>query len=78
MLINCVVYADGQKLQDIDITDIARWRGKPGQFVWVALRDPSEDELTQMQLLFDLHGLPVEDAQLGSWLDRGLNRVPPL
>ena len=65
MLINCVVYQHGRKLADIDVDDIAEWLGKPDCFVWVALRDATDDELTQMQQEFDLHELAVEDARKG-------------
>jgi magnesium transporter len=65
MLINCVVYQHGRKLADIDVDDIAGWLGKPDSFVWVALRDATDDELLQMQREFDLHDLAVEDARHG-------------
>jgi magnesium transporter len=65
MLINCVVYQQGRKLADIDVDDIAEWLGKPGSFVWVALRDATDAELAQMQQEFDLHDLAVEDARHG-------------
>lgn len=65
MLINCVAYQDGRKLADIPVEDIDQWLSKPGCFVWVALRDASDDELRQMQGEFDLHELAVEDARHG-------------
>lgn len=65
MLINCVAYQDGRKLADIDVDDIAEWLARPGCFVWVALRDATEDELRQMQDEFKLHELAVEDARKG-------------
>ena len=65
MLINCVAYQDGRKLADIAVEDISDWVKKPGCFVWVALRDASEEELHQMQQEFDLHELAVEDARHG-------------
>ena len=65
MLINCVAYQDGRKLADIPVEDISDWVKKPGCFVWVALRDASEEELEQMQQEFDLHELAVEDARHG-------------
>jgi magnesium transporter len=65
MLINCVAYQDGRKLADIPIDDIDEWIGRPGCFVWVALRDATDDELRQMQREFDLHELAVEDARHG-------------
>jgi len=65
MLINCVVYQDGRKQADIAVEEIDRWVNKPGCFVWVALRDPTDEELRQMQLEFGLHDLAVEDARNG-------------
>ncbi len=65
MLINCVVYDEGVRLRDIAVDEIPAWRGQPGRFVWVALRDPDEAELTRMESLFGLHPLAVEDARHG-------------
>ncbi len=65
MLINCVAYQDGQKLADIPVEDIDQWVGKPGCFVWVALRDATDAELRQVQQEFDLHDLTIEDARNG-------------
>jgi len=65
VLINCVAYQDGRKLADIPVADIDAWLRRPGCFVWVALRDATEDELRQMQQEFALHELAVEDARHG-------------
>ena len=65
MLINCVAYEDGHKLSDIPVSDIDTWLAKPGCFVWVALKDATPDELSQMQQEFGLHDLAVEDARNG-------------
>ena len=65
MLINCVVYQDGQKLADIDIADISDWLVKPGCFIWVAMRDASPQELQKMKEEFGLHPLAIEDAAHG-------------
>jgi magnesium transporter len=65
MLINCVAYEEGRKLADIDKRDIRSYLQRPGCFVWVALRDATDDELTEMQEEFDLHPLAVEDARHG-------------
>ena len=65
MLINCVAYQDGRKLADIPVDDIDQWLRKPDCFVWVALRDATDEELRQMQLEFNLHELAVEDARHG-------------
>jgi magnesium transporter len=65
MLVNCVAYHDGRKLADIDKREISSYLAKPGTFVWVAMRDPSDAELEEMQAEFDLHPLAVEDARHG-------------
>src|SRR5256885_7244910 len=65
MLINCVAYEEGHKLSDIDKRDIRNYLSRPGCFVWVALRDATEEELAEMQEEFDLHPLAVEDARHG-------------
>lgn len=65
MLINCVVYQDGSKLADIQVTEISDYLAQPGTFVWVALQDARPDELEEMQHEFGLHELAVEDARHG-------------
>lgn len=65
MLINCVAYRDGAKLADIAIEEISDYLHQPGCFVWVALRDATEAELTEMQSEFGLHDLAIEDARHG-------------
>jgi len=65
MLVNCVAYQDGRKLADIPAADISDYVSRPECMVWVALKDPSHEELAQMQAEFDLHELAVEDAHKG-------------
>jgi magnesium transporter len=65
MLINCVAYREGAKLADIPVSQISDWLMEPGCFVWVALRDASDAELSTMQEEFALHDLAVEDARHG-------------
>ena len=65
MLVNCVAYQDGRKLADLDLHEIHSYLARPGCFVWVALRDPTEAELAEMQEEFGLHELAVEDARRG-------------
>ncbi|MDL2354606.1 MAG: magnesium/cobalt transporter CorA [Pseudomonadota bacterium] len=66
MLINCVAYQEGKKLSDIPVAEISDYLARPACFVWVALRDPGVDELTEMQDEFGLHELAVEDATRGN------------
>jgi magnesium transporter len=65
MLVNCVAYQDGKRLAEIDQRVIHEYLGRPGCFVWVALRDPTAGELDLMQEEFGLHPLAVEDARHG-------------
>ncbi|MEW6706492.1 MAG: magnesium/cobalt transporter CorA [Pseudomonadota bacterium] len=66
MLINCVAYENGTKLADIPVADISDYLARPGCFVWVALRDATDEELATMQDEFGLHDLAVEDARHGN------------
>jgi magnesium transporter len=65
MLINCVLYQQGRKVRDIAIDEIGSWIGRGDSFVWVALKDATDQELAAMQAQFHLHDLAVEDAQHG-------------
>ncbi len=65
MLINCVAYQEGKKLSDIPVEDISEHLKQPDTFVWVALRDPDQNEIGTMQEEFSLHELAVEDATRG-------------
>lgn len=65
MLINCSVYRAGRKVSDIPVEQISDGLKEPGNFVWVALKDPTEAELNEMQQEFNLHELAVEDARRG-------------
>ena len=65
MLISCVAYEEGKKLAVIAKEDIGEYVRRPECFVWVALYEPTPDELAEMQREFGLHELAVEDAQHG-------------
>ncbi|MDP1941112.1 MAG: magnesium and cobalt transport protein CorA, partial [Gallionella sp.] len=65
MLINCAAYQDGIKLADISVEAISDYLERKDCFVWVALRDTTEDELDKMQEEFGLHDLAIEDARHG-------------
>ncbi len=65
MIVNCVAYQEGRKLADIRVEEISDYLKRPGAFVWVALKDPDNDELETMRGEFDLHPLAVEDASHG-------------
>ena len=65
MLVNCAVYEEGRKLADIEIDQIGEYLSRPGAFVWVALHDATPDELAQVQHVFGMHALAIEDAGKG-------------
>src|SRR5215470_7004684 len=65
MLVNCVAYQDGKRLGDISPNDISEYVKRPECFVWVALFEPTSEELDAMQEEFSLHELAVEDARHG-------------
>jgi magnesium transporter len=65
MIVNCVAYQQGRKLADIDKREISEYLARPGCFVWVAVKDATDDELEEMREEFDLHELAVEDARHG-------------
>jgi magnesium transporter len=65
MLINCVVYQDGQKIAEIAIDAIHEYLRRPNAFVWVAVQDSAAPELDQLQQEFGLHPLAMEDARRG-------------
>jgi magnesium transporter len=65
MLISCVAYENGKRLAEIPKEEIHLHLGRPGRFVWVALKDPEPAELEEMKEQFCLHELAVEDALHG-------------
>jgi magnesium transporter len=65
MLISCVAYQNGSKLADIPSSDISEYVSRPDCFVWVALFEPSPEELDEMAEEFGLHELAVDDARHG-------------
>lgn len=65
LIVNCVVYQHGRRLTDISLTEVRQYVAQPGCFVWVALKDPSAEELGSIETDFDLHELAVEDIRHG-------------
>jgi magnesium transporter len=65
MLVNAAAYHDGKKIADIAMPEIPEYLRRADCFVWVALRDPSEVLLQELQGIFGLHPLAVEDAGKG-------------
>src|SRR5438105_747289 len=49
MLVNCAAYQEGRKLGDIRKEEISEYVKRPECFVWVALKDPDDVELEQLE-----------------------------
>ena len=65
MLVSCVAYENGRKIADIPVADISEYVHRPECFIWVALFEPTREELDEMAQEFGLHELAVEDARKG-------------
>jgi magnesium transporter len=65
VFISCAAYHQGQKAADIAVADIPGWLRRADCFVWIALQDPPDAVLEQLQGAFGLHPLAVEDAKHG-------------
>ena len=65
MLVSCVAYEDGRKIADIPVADISEYVHRPNCLIWVALFEPTREELDEIAQEFGLHELAVEDARKG-------------
>jgi magnesium transporter len=67
MIVDCAHYKDGKRQQRDKLPlEVAAScvSGQEGEFVWVGLKEPSEEEMQAVADQFDLHELAVEDAEL--------------
>ena len=55
------LYENGRRHSEVDL-DQPDPCNKQGEFVWIGLENPSEDELKKVQQHYSLHPLAVEDA----------------
>ncbi len=66
VIVDSAVYRQGKRIvDDLPPSELGRVRKlatEPGDFVWVGLHEPSEDELATVEEEFGLHPLAVEDA----------------
>lgn len=65
MLINSAVYDDGRIVAEPGLEGVGQALQRQSGFVWIALKDPSEEELGRLQDELDLPPLAVEDARKG-------------
>ncbi|MEP6609515.1 MAG: magnesium and cobalt transport protein CorA [Burkholderiaceae bacterium] len=66
MLVNCVAYEKGRRLCDLQLAEVRAWLDSHTGFVWVALRDPDVDEMSQATAAFRLSDEVIEEARLVS------------
>jgi magnesium transporter len=65
MLVTCVAYEHGRRLGEIPFTEVHNYTSRPDCFVWLALKEPTVEELATLQVEFNLHPLAIEDASHG-------------
>jgi magnesium transporter len=64
VIVDCAHYADGQRqhMEPLSVEEAAE-RVDDGGFVWVGLRDPTDEEMDEVAHRFSLAPLAVEDAK---------------
>ena len=66
VIVDSAVYRQGKRIvDDLPPSELGRVRKlatEPGDFVWVGLHEPNEEELATVEEEFGLHPLAVEDA----------------
>ena len=66
MIVDAALYRDGERVPlDYAVEDLPGIRRElrgDGDFVWVGLHEPGQDELDQLADVFGLHELAIEDA----------------
>jgi len=63
VIVDCAHYREGERSHDMPLTipEAAERLDEPG-FVWIGLREPSDEEMAEVAASFDLAPLAVEDA----------------
>jgi magnesium transporter len=62
-IVNCSVYRNGIKLDDLTVDAISDVLKEADTFVWVGLLEPDQELMRKIQEEFGLHELAVEDAE---------------
>ena len=64
MIVDCAHYRDGQRQHDgpLPLEEAAVHCVDSGEFVWLGLKEPSDEELRRVGEIFGLHELALEDA----------------
>jgi magnesium transporter len=61
-VINCALYRDGRRVQDIAVEECGAFTTQEGAVVWLGLHEPDADLLETVRRQFGLHELIIEDA----------------
>ena len=61
-IVNCIAYAEGKRVAELELEEVHNMLHVPGHFVWIGLHEPSEEVLSKVQEEFGLHDLAIEDA----------------
>ncbi len=62
VIVDCAEYCEGRRVATIEIDRVHEVLKLPARFVWVGLKEPSEELLRKVQDAFGLHDLAIEDA----------------
>ena len=64
MIVDCAHYRDGKRQNSapLPLDEAANYCVGGGEFVWLGLREPSDEELRRVGTMFGLHELALEDA----------------
>jgi magnesium transporter len=64
MIVDCAHYRDGVRQHEgmLDLEEASSCAKGDGDFVWLGLHEPSAEELADVQRIFGLHELAIEDA----------------
>ncbi len=63
MVMKCVAYTEGRRIEDIGIDNINEVITRDNTFVWLGLREPNRALLEKIQEEFGLHELAIEDTR---------------
>ncbi|MFC3215598.1 MULTISPECIES: magnesium/cobalt transporter CorA [Novosphingobium] len=69
-VVAAVLYRDGKRVRDIDVTEKVHCPDDHSEFVWIGLLDPTPQDLRLLQDQYGLHPLAVEDAINGKQIPK--------
>jgi magnesium transporter len=63
VIVDCAIYEDGRRRDgSVDLHDAYSACRRDGNFAWIGMYEPTEEEFDSLRREFDLHPLAVEDA----------------